>query len=151
MPGGCRADMAGEIGAGRADGAIGFAQQRMRNRMGGDTNSQGLKPGRSQKRDRAVRASWQNQGQRAGPERPCKRARPIVEHGQILGGGGIGDVGDQRVELRPPLGSEDGGNRIVVGGVAAKTVDGFGRERDQLPGTQQRCRLRERLAVPGTV
>ena len=40
-------------------------------------------------------------------------------------------VADQRVELRPSLGLEDGGDGAFVGGVAAQAVDGLGREGDQ--------------------
>ena len=47
---------------------------------------------------------------------------------------------DQRVEARAALGLEDAGDRLAVGRVAGKAVDGFRRQRDDLAGRQQRQR-----------
>ena len=56
---------------------------------------------------------------------------------------------DQRVETRPPLCGEDAGDRPIVGRVATEAVDGFGRERDELPGAQQSGGFDDRAACRG--
>ena len=48
-------------------------------------------------------------------------------------------MADQRIELRPALGLEDGGDGALVGGVAAQAIDGLGREGDQ-PALEQEAR-----------
>ena len=43
------------------------------------------------------------------------------------------DVDDQRVDRGPPLGLEDPGDGLGVGGVGAQAVDGLGGEGDEAP------------------
>ena len=43
-------------------------------------------------------------------------------------------MADQRIEVRPALGFEYGGNGATVGGICAEAVDGFRRKRDELAG-----------------
>ena len=52
-------------------------------------------------------------------------------------GGGV--VGDQRVEVGAALGVEDAGDGVVVGGVCAEAVDGFGAEGDEAAGLEEGC------------
>ena len=48
-----------------------------------------------------------------------------------LGGGGILDVDDQRIELWSLLGREYAGHGFTVGGVCAQAIHGFSRKGDQ--------------------
>ena len=38
---------------------------------------------------------------------------------------------DQRIEARPPLGGENAGHRLAIGGVGAQAIDRLGRKGDQ--------------------
>ena len=44
---------------------------------------------------------------------------------------------DQRVETRPALGFENFQHRILVIGAPRQSIDGFGRQMDQLSGFQR--------------
>ena len=48
----------------------------------------------------------------------------------------IAEVHDERMARRPSLGGEDARNRRGIRSVGAESVDGFGRERDQLSRVQ---------------
>jgi hypothetical protein len=49
-----------------------------------------------------------------------------------------GEMHDQRMIGRPPLGGEDPGDGCRVGRIRPEPVDGLGREGDQFAGAQQR-------------
>src|SRR6185437_16693954 len=72
-----------------------------------------------------------------------------VENGKIGGLACRGEMADQRVEARPPLGREDRGDGTVVGGVAAQPVDRLGRKGDERAASQQPCRLGDVLGSGG--
>ena len=55
-------------------------------------------------------------------------------------------MGYQRVEARPALGLEDARDGLAIGGVAGKTVNGLGRDRDDLAGPEQGQGRLHRLA-----
>ena len=59
--------------------------------------------------------------------------RPVQEYLGIV----TGEVDDQRMIGRAPLGSEDFGDGRRVGGIRPQAVDRFGREGDQFASTQQ--------------
>ena len=48
-----------------------------------------------------------------------------------------GEMDDQGIEARPALGSEDSGDRPVVGGIRAEAVDRLGRKGDQPAGPKE--------------
>lgn len=79
-------------------------------------------------------ANRRDNGQRPGPKGLCQGACVIVEDSHGLGLYGVRDVGDQRIESRPALGFEYGGDRNGVAGVGGKAIDGFGRQDDQTAG-----------------
>ena len=85
----------------------------------------------------ALGAARQHQRQRAGPEAGGQRAGLGREDGEALGGGEVGDVHDERVERRPPLGGEDAGHGAVAPRVGAEAVDGLGRKGDELARAQE--------------
>ena len=60
-----------------------------------------------------------------------------VKDGQWLGFGEAGNMQDQRVEARPPLGGEDRGDGPLVGCVGAEPIDRLGRKGDELSRAQQ--------------
>ncbi len=79
-----------------------------------------------------------DQGQRAWPERLGQIHGAIVERRDAPGGLQPRDVGDHRVEPRPPLGREHGRNRPRVRRVAGQAIDGLGGQDDQLAAAQGR-------------
>ena len=86
--------------------------------------------------------------QRAGPER---RHQPHGHRRQARGKAlrivGIDDMHDQWVVRRPALGREDAGDRSVVIGARAQTVDGFGRKRHQFTRREPAGRALDRSGV----
>ena len=95
----------------------------------------------------------------AGPARDDHRQRPGPESldetrrdrrdrcREALGADAVGDVDDQRMPARPPLQRKDLGDRLVAVGARAEPVDGLGRKRDELAGSDQRGRLVDRGGV----
>ena len=49
----------------------------------------------------------------------------------------ICDMGDQRVEARPALGLEDGGDGGGIAGVGGEAVDRLGRQDDEAAGPER--------------
>ena len=94
-------------------------------------DGQRVETGAGEQIDRATRAPRQHQGQRPGPKRGRQARGDFTCLDVVERRFGVGEVTDQRVEVRPALGLEDRGNRTAVGGVGAKPVDGFSTERDQ--------------------
>ncbi len=76
-------------------------------------------------------------GQNAAASARRRRCGDVAERGV-----GVRVVADQRVEVRPALGGEHGGDGAVGGGVRPQAVDRLGREGDQLTGQQQGRGLR---------
>ena len=52
-------------------------------------------------------------------------------------------MGDQRIEMRPALGSEDPRHRLGIGGIGPQAIDRLGAESDQFAGTEQGGSLRD--------
>ena len=126
-----RADGAAAIGRGRGERPADGAHQRLRHRMRRRAHRHRVEPRRRQQGDGRILCARQHQGERSRPEaRGELVGRPVPAH-QAFRFVGSGHVADQRIELRPSLGFEDGGDGAFVGGVAAQAVDGLGREGDQ--------------------
>ena len=86
---------------------------------------------------RHCRTLLHDQRQRAGPEASGQSSgclRPTG--GELINLSRIGQMDDQRVVRRATFGDEDPRRRRCVHGIGAQAVDGFGREGDQLPGSQ---------------
>ena len=143
---GGRADAAEAVGRRRGDaggfaialalGAGKAAQQLKRHRMAGHAQADGILaaghgigyPG----------LLFQDQGQRAGPEgfhQLPGDGRHLL--GPMVDGVVAGQMDDQRVVGRTPLGSKYLGDRCRVGGIRPQAVDRLGRDGDQFAGNQQ--------------
>jgi hypothetical protein len=88
------------------------------------------KAGRDQRMDGRTLFQLQHQRQRPRPECLRQPARDGIEHGQPFRHRHVGDMGDQRVEMRPALGLEYPCHGRAIGGVARQPVDRLGRNRD---------------------
>ena len=84
------------------------------------------------------RLALEDQRQRAGPEGGGELARG---RGNVARPGiemrGIGQMDDQRMVLRPPLGGEDLRHGLRIGGIGTEAVDRLGGKGDQFAGAQQ--------------
>ena len=94
-------------------------------------------------------AARQHLGQRSGPEAGGQRAGLVREDGEAFGGGEVGDMHDERVDGRPPLGGKDPRHRAVAPGVGPQPVDGLGRKGDQLTRAQEARRGAEATLAAG--
>ena len=107
--------------------------------MGGNADRDRVEPGGGQLGHRTVIRFRHHQRQRPRPERfgsldaRASNARSGARRR-------VGDMGDQRVERRPPLGGEEAGDRGRIGGVRPEPVDRLGRKRDQPAGAQKNGR-----------
>ena len=114
-------------------------KDRLRHRVGGNPQRDGLEPGGGQLRDQAARRLWQDQGQRPRPERVRQPHRIGIEAPDRLRRIEVFDMGDQRIERGAALGLVDPRDRGRIGGVGAEAIDGLGRERDQ-PASREAAR-----------
>ena len=74
---------------------------------------------------------WRHQGQRSRPESLGQPPRLFIEHTHRFSGVRVRDVGDQRIEARPPLGLEDRGHGLRVRSVGPQPIDRLGRQQDK--------------------
>ena len=146
--GACRRNVAGAVGRGRNDRSAEGGEQCVRDRMRGHAHRDGVEPGQCKIGDAAIRLLRQHERQRSRPERS---RQPFGGVGEDAGDAGAridaGDVGDQRIEGRPPLGRIEARNGLAVTGIGAQPVDGLGRERDQPAGGKAARRGLDRLVV----
>ena len=89
----------------------------------------------------------EHERQRPRPERSRQLFGGVGEDAGGARGVDVGDVGDQRIESRPPLGRIEPRNGLAVTGIGAQPVDRFGRERDQPAGRKAARRGFDRLVV----
>ena len=73
-----------------------------------------------------------HQCQRSRPESLGQPPRLFIEHTHRFSGVRVRDVGDQRIEARPPLGLEDRGHGLRVRSVGPQPIDRLGRQAEQL-------------------
>ncbi len=73
-----------------------------------------------------------------GQKRAASASAVAFSSTSALGRDKVGDVDDQRIEPRPALGGEDGGDRGRVGRVGGEAIDGLGRQRDDPARLQHR-------------
>ncbi len=71
-----------------------------------------------------------------GQKRRGDETGALVENGELRGLGGIGEMADQRVEMRPPLCREDRRDGMLVRRIAAESIDGLRRKGDELAGAE---------------
>ena len=139
--------MAGAVRRGRDDGAAEGGEQCVRDRMRGHAHRDGVEPGQRKIGDIAIRLFGEHERQRPGPE--CSR-QLFGRAGEDAGGArrvGAGNVRDQRIEGRPPLGRIETCNGLAVTGIGTQPVDRLGRKRDQPAGRKAAHRGFDRLVV----
>ncbi len=100
--------------------------------MVGRPHRDGVQSCAGQVADRVGVADRRHEGQGAGPEGFGQALGARRKRGDRQGPLQPGDVGDQGIELRPALGLEHLGHGVRVPGVAGQTIDGLGRQYDQL-------------------
>ena len=101
-----------------------------------DADGDAVQPGAGEIADPVAVPHRRHEGQGARPEGLGQGAGAGVEDGDRLGLHRVGDMGDQRIEARPALGFEDGGDGGGVPRVGGQTIDGFGRQDDEPAGGQ---------------
>ena len=70
--------------------------------------------------------------QRSRPERLAPAAaHPARMRASRSASSRVGNMHDQRIETRPPLGLEDPRHRLAVEGIGAQAIDRFGRKGDE--------------------
>ena len=131
MIGACRADAARRVGAWRRHWAAKRRQQAPRCLAGRHAKRDPVEAGACQACNRTVGLACEDQGHRPGPEARRKGTRGRCRHAKRKGIGGTVDMADQRVEGRPVLRREDGGDGICVAGITAKPVHRFRRKGDK--------------------
>ena len=87
----------------------------------------------------ACRGDGQDHSERAGPEGFRRFAREGSEYGFAFGYGLRGDMGNQRVEARAPLGLIEACHRFRIGRITGQPVDGLGRHGDEPARPQHIC------------
>lgn len=137
MVGPCRADAAAGIGRRCGDGSAEGAQEGLRDGVGGDAHRDAGQPRRNQRRQSGMGAQRQHQRKGAGPECLGDRSGVIIKNRQGFGGRQIRNMDNQRIETGAALGFKYPRHGPVRPGIAAKTVDGFGGEGDQITGAQK--------------
>ncbi len=143
-----RRHVARQIGRWRHHRAAEGAQDGARDRVRGQANRDGIEPGGGEIGHRAVGRFGQHQRQRPRPERLGQPHRRRVETGDSPGGGEIADMGDQRIEGRAALGLIKPRDRLGVGGVGAKAINGLGWEPNQ-PALREAARRRGHGGLAG--
>ncbi len=132
MIGFCRADMSRPVGGGGCDGTSGFFNQGTGNGVGWKAQPHTVQPRTRQVTDGAVFRPRHHQGQGARPKSLGKLQGKRIEATFALSIGMIGNMGDQRIELRAALGGIKRRNGLGIGGIRAQSVDGFRGKSDKL-------------------
>jgi hypothetical protein len=131
-------ELARGVGGGCCQRPVGGAQQVQGQGMIGDTQGDGIKPGRGDVGQAVALPEGQNDAQRTGPEALRKAAGQRRKHSKALGHGEVGAMDDQRIEARAALGLVDGEHGISIGGVGAQAIDRLGGKSAKLARAQQR-------------
>ena len=136
-----RADTAAAVGRRCREKQPACLQHRLHHRVRGAAQRDGRQPGGHRRSHRGGGLQRQHQRQRPGPEADGKRRGAIVELREPFGGGVIGHMHDQRVEVRPPLDAIDIGHRVGIRCVGREAINRLGGNRDNATGAQGRGRL----------
>ena len=118
-------------------------KQRARHGMGRDPQRHGRQTRRHKTGQAGPGAQRQDQRQRPRPELGRQRIGARIEDRQPARRRRIGQVHDQRVEVRAPLCRENPRHGMVRPGVTAKAVNRLGRKGDKPALAQKVCRLRD--------
>ena len=136
MRGAGRRDMAGAVGGRRHHRAAECREQRLRGPVRRHAHRDAVEPGEREVADRTIRPLRQHQRQRPRPERGGQPLGVAIEQAEPARAGNIGDMRDQRIEGRPPLGGIEPRHRLALAGVGAEPIDGLGREGGKPAGGQ---------------
>ncbi len=115
--------------------------------MIGTTQGERLEPGARQQAHPAARRDRRDDGQRPRPERLGQLACEGVERALARRGLGVGDMGNQRIELRSTFGGVDRRDGAVVGRVGGEAIDRLGRHCDQPASAQAGRSFGDRLRI----
>src|SRR5215216_198300 len=99
--------------------------------MTGDAKRNRVEARRDQIGDGVAVAPADDEGQRTRPERFRQTRSLARQYRQLAGLGDRWNMYDERIEARAPLGREYAQDRVGIGGVGSKPVDGFGGHADQ--------------------
>ena len=133
-----RTDAAAAVGGGCGQRQAACRQQRPDRRVRRTAQRHCRQSGGDRRSNRRASLQRQHQCQRSRPEAGGQRQRARIEHRNPLGGGEVGHVHDQRVEIGAALGPVDRRHRLGPVGPGSEAVDRFGRHRDRRAGAQQR-------------
>ena len=97
----------------------------------------GVEAGGGKVGHRTAGRARQHQRQRSRPERRRQSLRRAVEHAERARRAHVGDMRDQRIERRPPLGGVEPRHGGTVGGIGTEAVHGLSRKRDQAASGEQ--------------
>jgi len=97
--------------------------------------------GADRRRQRNTGAARQHQCERSGPERLRQQPGRRIKQRKRFGGGEIGDMDDQRVEIGPPLGAIDAGDGKIIVCARGEAVNRLGRHGDGATGCDHGRRL----------
>ena len=109
--------------------------------------SHGRESGRYRRGERRIVSPGQDHGQGAGPECRGEPQRAVIEPCEPFRCRKVGDMYDQRIEIRPALRPVDRCYRSIAVGPGGEAVNRLGRDRDQPAAAQQRGCRRDRLRV----
>ena len=104
--------------------------------MGWAAQRNGWQASRYRRRNGGIGAQRQDQCQRAGPECGRELLGPLVERGQGARGRHGWNVNDQRIEVRPALGTIDRRDGFGLIGPRGQPIDCLGRQCDNPAITQ---------------
>ena len=142
-----RAQRVRPVGAGRGDRHGGRFEQGLCNWVRRHPYGQRFETGARQQRDRAVRGTRQDQGERTGPKGFGQLSRQVSPVYECMDGFGRGAMHDQGVEVRAAFRLEDPGDSPILGGVCAQAVHGLRREGDEAPVAETRRGFRNSCRV----
>jgi hypothetical protein len=131
-----RADTSEAVGRRRGDASTEGFEQRERNRMVRNPQTDRRTPTSGRNRDH-LRTLAEHERQRPGPERGGQGARDVGDIARVVVERRAGrDVDDHWVVARSPLHSVEPVQRLGIRGVGTEPVHGLGRERDQATAPQ---------------
>jgi hypothetical protein len=102
----------------------------------GYAHGKGIETGAGKKRYRAIGPPGQHQRQGSRPELSRQYLCSLIEYHKGPRGIGVRHVGDQWIEVGPFLSGKNGGDRTIIGRIAAEPVYGLRRKCDQVAATQ---------------
>src|SRR5215207_3407600 len=147
MIGARRAHAPRAVGGRRGHGPSDARQKVRGKRMGGNPQSDAVKPSAGEIANRAARRGGNDKRQRSGPERCRQRARAVIEYALRQSRLKAGNVRNQRVEPGPLLCGINTGNGSRARRVGSEPVHGFGREGDESAVAQELGRAVEASGI----